>query len=89
MFCKCGTEIHPKRVEFLQKHNKAMCCITCAEQTVQKVGGFMSTEGKTERSIIIADMNTISNLHKLSHRAGTGVSRGVKMNQSYSAKHNK
>lgn len=89
MFCKCGSEIHPKRVEFLQKHNKAMSCISCAEKTVEKLGGFMSTEGKTERTIIIAPMSTVANLQKLSARAGTGVSRGVKMNQSYSAKHNK
>lgn len=86
-YCKCGVEIHPKRVEILQKINKPLTCINCS--TTQKVGGFMNTEGKTERTIIIAEMDTIENLHKLSARAGVGVSRGVKMNQSYSAKHNR
>lgn len=84
MFCKCGAEIHPKRVEFLQKYNKPMTCVQ--HSTTQKVGGFMSVEGKTERTIIIAEMDTINTLHKLSARAGTGVSRGVKMNQSFDAK---
>lgn len=86
-FCKCGEEIHPKRVEFLTKYNKALICINCAEGTVKKVGGFMSVEGKTDRQIIIADMDTIENLHKVSQRAGTGVSKGVKMNQTYSVKY--
>lgn len=87
MFCKCGVEIHPKRIEILQKVNKLLTCLNCS--TTQKVGGFMSTESKTERVIVIAEMDVISNLHKLSARAGMGVSKGVKMNQSYSAKHNR
>jgi hypothetical protein len=86
-FCKCGDEIHPKRIEILDKMGKAHTCLSCS--TTQKVGGFMSTEGKTERTIIIAEMDTINTLHKLSARAGTGVSKGVKMSQVYSAKHNK
>lgn len=86
-FCKCGVEIHPLRVKFLEKYNKPMTCV--AHSTTQKVGGFMSVEGKTERTIIIAEMDTINRLHHLSARAGTGVSRGVKMNQSFDAKHYK
>lgn len=83
-YCWCGEELHPKREAFLQKAGKPLTCIK--HSTTQKVGGFMATEGKTERSIIIADMQTIEELHKKSARAGTGVSRGVKMNQSFQPK---
>ena len=83
----CKIEVHPKRVDILNKMGKP---ITCLEHSAtQKVGGFMSIEGKTERSIVIAEMDTIENLHRLSARAGMGVSKGCKMNQSYSAKHHK
>jgi len=80
----CGIKIHPKRIEILTKMNKPITCLE--HSTTQKVGGFMSTEGKTERTIVIAEMDTIENLHRLSARAGTGVSKGVKMNQSFSSK---
>lgn len=80
----CGVEVHPKRIEILNKMNKPVTCLE--HSTSQKVGGFMCTEGKTERSIIIAEMDTIETLHKLSARAGTGVSKGVKMNQSFQPK---
>lgn len=83
-YCKCGAEIPQRRVEFLQKNQLPLTCIH--HSTTQKVGGFMSTDGKTERTLIISDMSTIENLHKLSARAGVGVSRGVKMNQSFDSK---
>ena len=83
-YCKCGIEIPQKRVEFLQKNNLPLTCIS--HSTSQKVGGFMSTDGKTDRTLIISDMDTISNLHHLSARSGVGVSRGVKMNQSFNTK---
>lgn len=85
MYCKCGVEVHPLRIKFLEKYNKSITCIDCT--TVQKVGGFMAIEGKTDRQIVIADMDLICRLNKLSERAGTGVSKGVKMNQSFSSKH--
>lgn len=84
MYCKCGVEVHPLRIKFLEKYSKPITCMDCT--TTQKVGGFMATSGKTDRQIIIADMETISNLNNLSARAGMGVSRGCKMNQSFSAK---
>jgi hypothetical protein len=84
MFCKCGAEIPAKRVEFLQKAGKPLTCI--AHSSTQKVGGFMASEGKTERTIIIAEMDVIEDLHKKSARVGVGVSRGVKMNQSFQPK---
>lgn len=87
MNCNCGNLIPEQRVKFLQKTGKRLTCVGCS--TTQKLGGFMNVEGKTERSIVIAEMDQIEHLHKLSARAGTGVSRGVKMNQSYSIKHNK
>lgn len=80
----CGVEIHPKRVEILQKMGKPLTCLE--HSTTQKLGGYMNIEGKTERTIIIAEMNVIENLHKVSARAGTGVSKGVKMNQSFKPK---
>lgn len=83
-YCKCGVEIPPCRVEFLQKNNLPLTCIN--HSTTQKVGGYMSTDGKTDRTLIIGDMQTIENLYKLSARAGVGVSKGVKMNQSFDSK---
>lgn len=87
MNCRCGVEVPEQRAAFLIKVGKPITCMDCS--TTQKVGGFMNVEGKTERSLIIADMEQIEHLHKISARAGTGVSKGVKMNQSYSIKHNK
>lgn len=84
--CKCDNEIHPKRVEFLQKRNMPIMCLDCVEGKVQKLGGFMNVEGKTERTIVIAPMEIIEQLHQVSARAGTGVSKGVKMNQSFKSK---
>jgi len=77
MFCKCGVEIHPLRVELLKKWNKPLNCINCSVE--QKVGGFMTSTGKTERELIISDMDIIDELHQKAARAGTGVSKGVKM----------
>lgn len=83
-YCKCGASIHPKREAFLKKAGLPLTCLE--HSTTQKVGGFMSTDSKTERTIIIADMDTIEHLHNVSARAGVGVSRGVKMNQSFQPK---
>lgn len=85
MYCSCGIEVHPLRVKFLQRYGRPITCLEHSSE--QKKGGFMAISGKTDRQIIIADMDTISNLNKLSARAGTGVSKGCKMNQSFSAKH--
>lgn len=84
MYCKCGSEIPPKREELLKKWGKPLRCFGCSNE--QKKGGFMTSEGKTERTIIIADMETVEMLHKKAARAGVGVSRGVKMNQSFQPK---
>lgn len=83
----CNIEVNPKRVEILNKIGKPITCLE--HSTTQKKGGFMSIEGKTERTIIIAEMDTIEHLHKVSARVGMGVSKGCKMNQNYSAKHNR
>ena len=81
MFCKCGREIHPKRVEILQSKNQRIQCINCAENTVSKVAGFMPSEAKMRGNIIITDQETAEYLHNASWRAGVGVSRGVKFNR--------
>jgi hypothetical protein len=83
MYCKCGKEIHPKRVEFLEKYSKPLSCIECAEGKVQKVVGFQVVGGKTEREVQIVSQETGAMLNKLSARAGMGVSKGCKMDQSF------
>lgn len=86
MYCKCGNEIHPKRVDFLEKYNKPKCCINCAEGKVQKVVGFQVVSGKTEREVQIVSQEEGALLNKLSARAGMGVSKGCKMDQSFKPK---
>jgi len=85
MYCWCGAEIHPKRVQILNKAGYRLTCLK--HSTTEKVGGFMATGGKTERELIIGPQEVINNLHKAAARAGTGVSRGCKMNQGFSQKH--
>ena len=85
-FCGCGNTIHPKRVEILEKRASKVICIECAESTVQKLAGVQVVSGKTERAIEICSPEQAERFIKLSARAGTGVSRGVKMNQSFQPK---
>jgi hypothetical protein len=84
-YCQCGAEIPQKRVEFLQKAGYKLSCIN--HSTTEKLGGFMSTSGKTERELIIGSQESTNALYRASARAGSGVSKGCKMNQSFSAKH--
>jgi hypothetical protein len=83
MFCKCGVEIPEKRLAFLLKYNKPKICISCASGTVERVECFQVVSGKTERSIQIVSSEKAKELNALSKRAGTGVSKGVKMDQSF------
>lgn len=84
-YCHCGAIIPEKRVEFLKKVGNKITCIN--HSTTEKVGGFMAISGKTERELIIGSQESTAALYAASARAGTGVSKGVKMNQSFSAKH--
>lgn len=84
-FCHCGEEVHLLRVKFLTKAGSPITCIK--HSTTEKVGGFMATSGKTERELIIGSQESIENLHKAAARAGTGVSRGVKMDKSFKPKY--
>lgn len=77
----CGCEVHPLRLKFLTKYSKPITCVN--HSTAEKVGGFMTSTGKTERELIITSQETANQLYKMAARAGTGVSRGVKMNQSF------
>lgn len=62
----CGVEVHPKRVEILQKNNKP---ITCLEHSAeQKVQGFQVNEGKAERYIQINTPEQTQRLNKLSRK---------------------
>ena len=81
-FCSCGAEIHPKRVEFLNKNQLPLTCLEHS-QTQKKVG-FQVVSGKTEREIQIVTTEVAAILEAKSARQGTGVSRGVKM-KYYSA----
>lgn len=86
-FCFCGVEIHPLREKLLNKMGYKLTCLQ--HSTVEKLGGFMATSGKTERELIIGSQASTEALYRASARAGTGVSKGVKMNQSYVAKYTK
>jgi hypothetical protein len=79
MFCRCGKEIHPKRVEILQSRNQRLQCISCAEGTVQRVAGFMPSESKMRGQIIITDQDTVRDLIQKSERSGGIVSSGCRM----------
>lgn len=80
-YCHCGQVIHPKRVAILKSKNLP---ITCLEHSnTQKVQGFQVINGKTERFIQVVEPERAAELNKLAQRAGTGVSKGVKMDQSF------
>lgn len=85
-YCSCGNTIHPKRVEILQKQGRRLCCINCAENSVQKLVGVQVVSGKTERAIEICQPEQAKIFEKLSARTGVGVSKGVKMDQSFKLK---
>lgn len=80
-YCKCGNEIPPARVAFLQKTNSPLTCFE--HSTTQRVKGFQVIGGKTERYIEVVTPDQAALLEKLGKRAGTGVSKGVKMDQSF------
>lgn len=61
-------------------------CIPCAEGKVVKLAGVQVISGKTERALEVCTPEQAEHFNKLSARAGTGVSRGVKMNQSFQPK---
>lgn len=86
MNCVCGGDIHPKRVEFLQKKGMKVQCINCAEGNVQKKAGVQVISGKTERQLEICTPEQAARFEKLSARTGVGVSKGVKMDQSFKTK---
>lgn len=44
--CRCGADIHPKRVEILRKNNTPITCLSCS--TTEKKVGFQVSAGKTE-----------------------------------------
>lgn len=85
-FCVCGNQIHPKRVEILQKQGKKLSCISCAENNVKKLVGVQVVSGKTERAIEVCEPEQARLFEKLSARTGVGVSKGVKMDQTFKPK---
>lgn len=55
---------------------KKLRCVKCSD--VSRKAGFMPSQSKMLGEIIIADQDTVKELHKDAWRAGTGVSRGMK-----------
>lgn len=81
MYCSCGKEIPQARIDAITLNGKfarpsVIRCVECSN--VSRKAGFMPSESKMLGQIIIADQETVANLHKDAWRAGTGVSRGMK-----------
>jgi len=76
LYCKCGSEIPIKRVEFLQKNNKRVCCINCSSES--KVACYPVINHKTGNSIEICDQETADRLKVIMDRKGGIVSQGMK-----------
>ena len=64
----CNSEVHPKRIEILQKKGALITCIDCAEQKVHKVTGFQVNEGKSERSIEVCTPEQAQRLMKFQRK---------------------
>lgn len=80
-FCTCGETIPQQRIDAVTLNGKfplpaKIRCVRCSD--VSRKAGYMPSESKMLGQIIIADKETIKNLHKDAWRAGTGVSRGMK-----------
>jgi len=75
----CAGEVHPKRIEILQKKGALITCITCAESKVQKVTGFQVNEGKSERSIQVCTPEQGAMLKKMERKTG-GATGGPSIN---------
>lgn len=82
-YCACGAIIPELRVKFLEKNGLKLSCIT--HSSSERVMCFQVISGKTERAIEIVSPAQAAKLEQLSKRAGMGVSRGVKMDQSFKA----
>jgi len=64
----CGCEVHPKRVEIL---NKTHAPITCLEHsTTEAVKGFQANFGKTEYYIEVVTPAQGARLQKLERKTG-------------------
>lgn len=77
--CYCGGDVHPKRVEILQKKGQQISCIGCAETEVKKVVGFQVNDGKTDRSIQVCSEDEYKRLRSL-ERKGGGATGGPSIN---------
>lgn len=74
----CASDVHPKRIEILQKKGALITCITCAESKVQRVTGFQVNEGKSERSIQVCTPEQGARLKKMERKTG-GATGGPSM----------
>lgn len=87
---QCGEPMHPKREEICKKHGYPMTCVPCKTgvngKDEERKQCYTVVNGKTERSIEICNAETAEMMYKAGRRAGVGVSKGVKMNQSYDHK---
>lgn len=74
----CAGEVHPKRIEILQKKGALITCIACAENKVQRVTGFQVNNDKACREIQVCTPEQGARLMKM-QRKGGGATGGPSM----------
>lgn len=77
----CGDEVHPKRVEILEKNKKPISCISCAESKVKKVTGFQINNDKACREIQVCTPEEGERLMKMQRKTG-GATGGPAMHKN-------
>ena len=65
--CKCGGEIHPKRVEILKNNGSRITCLKCSD--TQKKVGFQVSAGKTEYFVEAVSPEQYKRLKSLDHHS--------------------
>lgn len=82
----CGSQVEEQRINAItlngrypDRAKQGLTCISCMhDHDVDRKAGVMPTDHKMMGSIVITDQRSAERYSNLSHRAGTGVSRGVK-----------
>ena len=66
----CGGDVHPKRVEILDKKFSPISCIACAELKVKPVTGFQVNHDKACREIQVCTPEEGTRLMKMQRKGG-------------------
>lgn len=69
--CKCGSEIHPKRIELGYR-----TCVNCS--TEERKAVIQIVNHKTGNEIQIVDQRTAEEFNRISSRGSYGVMNGIK-----------